>query len=82
MINKTEFELGYTPKNLRKLRNQYNLTKTKVAEITQTSSRNSVFNWELDSDNNYSQTMPHHKWLMLLKYLESLPSAHQDGEAE
>lgn len=66
-----EFELGYTPNNLRKLREMYNLKQSQVAEVTATKNRNSVGYWELDpAAPNYS-TMPHRKWLMLLDFIRN-----------
>lgn len=64
-----EFELGYTPQNLKKLREQHNLTQSEVAEITETKNRNSVGYWELDPAAPNFHSMPHTKWLMLLNFL-------------
>lgn len=67
-----EFELGYTPSNLRKLREIYHLTQAQVAQITETKNRNSVGYWELaPTAPNYSP-MPHQKWLMLLNFIENV----------
>lgn len=66
-----EFELGYTPQNLKKLREKYNLTQSEVAKITNTKNRNSVSYWELNPATPSFHSMPHQKWLMLLNFLKS-----------
>lgn len=71
MMNE-HFELGYTPNNLRKLREMNKLSQAKVAEITATKNRNSVGYWELTPTAPNYRPMPHQKWLMLLNFIENM----------
>jgi DNA-binding transcriptional regulator YiaG len=61
-------ETGYTPANLRHLRNIYGITQTEVGKRTQTALR-TVQNWEADVDTQDHSGMPHRKWVMLQKSL-------------
>lgn len=63
------FELGYTPANLKALRQEYGLTQQAVADITETS-LSTAQRWEASPELSSSASMPHSKWLMLLQYLE------------
>ena len=65
-------ELGYTPANLRALREQANLTQQQVADITGTKSVDMVRRWEMATDRPMHSTMPHMKWLLLLDAIVKL----------
>lgn len=61
------YELGYTPGNLKIIRNKYNLTQQQVAEMTGTASYRSVVKWETELNSNAQRAdMPLRKWVMLL----------------
>lgn len=62
-------EYGYTPKNLRELRKQYDLTQAQVAQITETKTQPTVARWELELDNSSHVDMPYTKWQKLKNYL-------------
>lgn len=64
-----QFELGYTPNNLKALRQKYGLTQQAVAEITETS-LTTAQRWETSPSMSSYANMPHKKWLLLLQYLE------------
>lgn len=59
-------EIGYTPLNLKHLREIYNLTQEDVAKILGVANR-TVQQWEATPDKNTFATMPHKKWISLLK---------------
>lgn len=63
------FELGYTPNNLKALRQEYGLTQQAVADITETS-LTTAQRWEASPALRSAANMPHTKWLRLLQYLE------------
>lgn len=63
------FELGYTPNNLKALRQKHGLTQQAVAEITETS-LTTAQRWETSPSMSSYANMPHKKWLLLLQYLE------------
>lgn len=63
------FELGYTPANLKALRQKYGLTQQAVADITETS-LTTAQRWEAIPELSSYANMPHTKWLRLLQYLE------------
>ena len=65
-------ETGYTPANLRALREQANLTQQQVADITRTKSPDMVRRWEMGTDRHMHSTMPHIKWLLLLDAIVKL----------
>lgn len=64
-----QFELGYTPNNLKALRQKYGLTQQAVADITGTSLKTAQ-RWEASPALSSFANMPHTKWLRLLQYLE------------
>lgn len=64
------FELGYTPNNLKALRRRYGLTQQNVADITE-STLKTAQKWETNPSMNSYANMPHTKWLKLLEYLKS-----------
>lgn len=63
------FELGYTPNNLKALRQKHGLTQQAVAEITETS-LTTAQRWEASPELSSYANMPYKKWLRLLQYLE------------
>lgn len=67
MIEKAEF--GYTPNNLKAVRQEYGLTQQAVADITETS-LTTAQRWEASPALSSYANMPHTKWLRLLQYLE------------
>mgnify|MGYP001789792283 CR=1 FL=1 len=64
------FELGYTPANLKALRQEYGLTQQNVADITQ-STRKTAQKWEASPSMSSYANMPHTKGLKLLEYLKN-----------
>jgi DNA-binding transcriptional regulator YiaG len=63
-------ELGYTPANLKALRQEYGLTHQNVADITQ-STLKTAQKWEASPSMSSYANMPHTKWLKLLEYLKN-----------
>mgnify|MGYP000956020440 FL=1 len=63
------FELGYTPNNLKALRQKHGLTQQAVADITETS-LTTAQRWEASPELSSYANMPHTKWRRLLQYLE------------
>ena len=68
MIN--NMELGYTPNNLKALRQRYGLTQQNVADITE-STLKTAQKWETSTNLKSYANMPHTKWLKLLEYLKN-----------
>ena len=64
-------ELGYTPANLKALRQQHGLTQQNVADITG-STLKTAQKWETSPSMSSFANMPHTKWLKLLEYLENI----------
>ena len=64
------FELGYTPANLKALRQQYGLTQQNVADITE-STLKTAQKWETSPNLKSYANMLHTKWLKLLEYVEN-----------
>ena len=64
------FELGYTPANLKALRQQHRLTQQQVADITE-STLKTAQKWETSPSMISFANMPHTKWLKLLEYIEN-----------
>lgn len=64
------FELGYTPANLKALRQQYGMTQQNVADITE-SKLKTAQKWEASPSMSSYANMPHTKWLRLLEYLKN-----------
>lgn len=62
-------ELGYTPENLKKLRKKHGLNQTDVAKVTGIKNYRQVSRWETDISKPLHATMPHIKWILLLKHL-------------
>ena len=63
-------ELGYTPANLKALRQQHGLTQQNVADITE-SKLKTAQKWEASPSMSSYANMPHTKWLKLLEYLKN-----------
>lgn len=63
MLNNAE--LGYTPKNLRRLLEESNLTQKEAREIID-KGRNTFSRYLYDVDNHNHVTMAHSDWLKLL----------------
>lgn len=63
-------ELGYTPNNLKALRQQHGLTQQQVADITGSKIKTAQ-KWETSPSMSSFANMPHTKWLKLLEYVES-----------
>ena len=62
-----QFELGYTPQNLRLIRSRYGLTQQQVADMTGTANYRTVLKWETDLNSSSQRAdMPLYKWRMLL----------------
>lgn len=68
MINAPEF--GYTPNNLKALRQRYGLTQQQVADITESTIKTAQ-KWEASPSMSSFANMPHTKWLKLLEYVKS-----------
>nr|DAN36153.1 MAG TPA: putative zinc finger/helix-turn-helix protein, YgiT family [Caudoviricetes sp.] len=66
MIDTTE--LGYTPANLKALRQKYGLTQQRVADITGVALATAQ-RWEASPKQKSFANMPHTKWLELLQNL-------------
>lgn len=64
------FELGYTPANLKALRQEYRLTQQRVADITGVTIATAQ-KWEASPSMSSYANMPHTKWLKLLEYLKN-----------
>lgn len=61
-------ELGYTPANLKALRQQYGLTQQQVADITKVSLATAQ-RWEASPKQKSYASMPHQQWLILMGYV-------------
>ena len=61
-------ELGYTPNNLKSIRQQYGLTQQRVADITGVSLATAQ-RWEASPNMSSFANMPHTKWINLLQTL-------------
>lgn len=65
-------ELGYTPANLRAIREKYSLTQTQVAEITQVKNYVQAARWEVELGSPARRAdMPLAKWRLLLDWVEN-----------
>ena len=61
-------ELGYTPNNLKALRQMYRLTQQQVADITGVALATAQ-RWEASPNQRSYANMPHQKWLILMGYV-------------
>ena len=66
----TDYELGYTPNNLKTIRKKYGLSIGDVATITGTRGKRSVQRWEADLSVLTHADMPHDKWVELIKFCD------------
>lgn len=61
-------ELGYTPNNLKALRQKYGLTQQATADLLDVNI-SALQRWETDVTQKSHRDMPHTKWLILLDYI-------------
>ncbi|QGM80679.1 hypothetical protein A6A10_04305 [Otariodibacter oris] len=66
-----DFELGYTPANLRRLREERDLTQQEVADICEVRSWRSVARWECEIDQSDHADMTYTSWVKFLSYISS-----------
>ncbi len=64
-------ELGYTPANLKAVRQKYGLTQKQVADITGATLSTSQ-KWEAAMSLKTHSDMPHTRWLLLLEYVKNI----------
>lgn len=64
-------ELGYTPANLKAVRQKYGLTQNQVADITG-AALSTAQKWEAAMSLKTHSDMPHTRWLLLLEYVRNL----------
>lgn len=64
-------ELGYTPANLKALRQKYGLTQKQVADITG-ATLSTAQKWEAAMSLKTHADMSHTRWLILLEYVRNL----------
>ncbi|CWN44389.1 TPA: helix-turn-helix domain-containing protein [Neisseria meningitidis] len=64
-------ELGYTPANLKAIRQKYGLTQKQVADITG-ATLSTAQKWEAAMSLKTHSDMPHTRWLLLLEYVRNL----------
>lgn len=62
-------QFGYTPDNLKNLRKKHGLNQTDVAKVTGIKNYRQVSRWETGINKPLHATMPHTKWIALLKHL-------------
>lgn len=70
MNTNDEYELGYTPNNLKKIREKYRLTQSAVGKITNNALR-TIQSWEMPEEAENHVGMPHRKWILLLKQVQN-----------
>lgn len=66
MIDDAEF--GYTPNNLKALRQKHGLTQQRIADITGVTLATAQ-KWETSPSMSSYVNMPHTKWVILLDYI-------------
>ncbi|CWM17533.1 TPA: helix-turn-helix domain-containing protein [Neisseria meningitidis] len=64
-------ELGYTPANLKAVRQKYGLTQKQVANIAG-ATLSTAQKWEAAMSLKTHSDMPHTRWLLLLEYVRNL----------
>lgn len=64
-------ELGYTPANLKAIRQKYGLTQKQVANIAG-ATLSTAQKWEAAMSLKTHSDMPHTRWLILLEYVRKL----------
>lgn len=68
MISNPQF--GYTPDNLKRLRQKYGITQQRMAELLNTNI-STARRWETSIDRTSHATMPFIKWVELISILEN-----------
>lgn len=63
-------ELGYTPNNLKALRQKYGITQQRMAELLDTNI-STARRWETSIDRTSHATMPYVKWIELISILQN-----------
>nr|WP_314371083.1 hypothetical protein [uncultured Acinetobacter sp.] len=74
MIKKIEFEIGYTPSNLRKIVEALranDMTQQQIAESIGASKYTTLANWMADFDQARHRNMPQDKWQNILELFYS-----------
>ena len=74
MIKKIEFEIGYTPSNLRKIVEELSangMTQQKIAESIGAGRYTTLANWMADFDQDRHRNMPQDKWRKILELFYS-----------
>lgn len=69
LINFDLPELGYTPKNLKYIKEKYQLTNQQIADLTDTKLENTVQRWQRELNSTTHADMPLWKWRLLLDHL-------------
>lgn len=64
-----DYELGYTPGNLRRILKEYNLTQKEVYELIG-KSRGVFSKYILDVDDKNFVSMNHSDWLKIISYVK------------
>ena len=64
-------ELGYTPNNLKLLRQMYRLTQQATADLLDVNI-SALQRWEADVGQKSHRDMLHSKWLALLEHLDNI----------
>ncbi len=64
-------ELGYTPANLKAIRQKYGLTQKQVANIAG-ATLSTAQKWEAAMSLKTHSDMPHTRWLLLVEYVRNL----------
>ena len=67
MITNPEF--GYTPENLKRLRQKYGITQQRMAELLDTNI-STARRWETSIDRTSHATMPYVKWVEFISILQ------------
>lgn len=63
-----DFEIGYTPFNLKAMRKSLGKTQGEIAELLKVSLV-TVQRWEMESEKNSHVGMPHRKWIEFMEYV-------------
>ena len=68
MIESPQF--GYTPENLKRLRQKYGITQQRMAELLDTNI-STARRWETSIDRTSHATMPYVKWVEFISILQN-----------
>lgn len=68
MIDAPEF--GYTPENLKRLRQKYGITQQQMAELLDTNI-STARRWETSIERTSHATMPYMKWVEFISILQN-----------